>query len=200
MKQSILVVMVALAQCQEDLYDYQDTTGLQGDTESLWREEAVFLTPQDRENTRVERDGGGFHGHGGGHGGGRQQRQQQAPRRRPQEVQVQVQDERRGGRQSGGVGLALGILNNPTDADGNYNFNFSDDEHGMSREETGAPGEVSGGYTYISPEGEQVSVQYHADEFGFHPTGSHIPQPPPMPPHVRRLLDHLAKVNGLPSL
>ena len=25
-------------------------------------------------------------------------------------------------RQSGGLGLALGILNNPADADGNYNF------------------------------------------------------------------------------
>ena len=25
-------------------------------------------------------------------------------------------------RQSGGVGLALGMLNNPADADGNYNF------------------------------------------------------------------------------
>ena len=27
-------------------------------------------------------------------------------------------------RQSGGLGLALGILNNPADADGNYNFKF----------------------------------------------------------------------------
>ena len=49
-------------------------------------------------------------------------------------------------------------------------------------------------------EGEQVSVQYHADETGFHATGSHVPQAPPMPAHVQRLLDHLAKVNGLKRL
>ena len=46
----------------------------------------------------------------------------------------------------------------------------------------------------------QVSVQYHADETGFHATGSHVPQAPPMPAHVQRLLDHLAKVNGLERL
>merc|ERR1712212_982368 len=107
-------------------------------------------------------------------------------------------DEERRGRQSGGLGLALGILNNPADADGNYNFNFAD--NGMEREESGHPGAVEGGYSYTSPEGELVSVEYVADEFGFHPVGSHIPVAPPMPPHVRRLLDHLAKVNGLAKL
>ena len=30
---------------------------------------------------------------------------------------------------------------------------------------------------FVTPEGEQVSVQYHADETGFHPTASHIPLP-----------------------
>jgi len=177
--------------------------------EGFWREDSVFLPTQERETTRVERDGG-FHGaggHGGGHGGGNRQGRRGgavgggggAPSRRQPEPQVFPQ-ENRGGRQSGGVGLALGILNNPADQEGNYNFNFSDDEHGMTREEFGSPGSVSGGYTFISPEGQQVSVEYVADEFGFHPTGSHIPVAPPMPPHVRRLLDHLAKVNGLDHL
>jgi len=52
----------------------------------------------------------------------------------------------------------------------------------------------------LEEEGEEVQVQYHADETGFHATGSHVPQAPPMPPHVQRLLDHLAKVNGLERL
>merc|ERR1711872_21093 len=59
-----------------------------------------------------------------------------------------------------------------------------------------APDEIRGSYSFITPEGEQVNVQYVADETGFHATGSHVPQAPPMPPHVQRLLDHLAKVNG----
>jgi hypothetical protein len=188
--------------------DYSESSDLDS---GLWREEAVLLTPQDREreSTRVERDGG-FHGHGGGHSSsrrrsGRRQQESGGRRQRPQEefqgerqAPAPVAQEERRGRQSGGVGLALGMLNNPADADGNYNFNFADD--GMEREESGHPGAVEGGYSYTSPEGELVSVEYVADEFGFHPVGSHIPVAPPMPPHVRRLLDHLAKVNGLAKL
>jgi len=84
---------------------------------------------------------------------------------RRQQPQDDFQDQRRApgpaqedrrGRQSGGVGLALGILNNPTDADGNYNFNFAMD--GMEREESGQPGNVEGGYSYTSPEGELVTT------------------------------------------
>ena len=61
---------------------------------------------------------------------------------------------------------------------------------------TNVPAEVES----LTPEGEEVSVQYHADETGFYATGSHVPQAPPMPAHVQRLLDHLAKVNGLKRL
>ena len=43
-------------------------------------------------------------------------------------------------------------------------------------------------------------MQYTADEFGYHASGSHMPTTPPPPPHVQRLLDHLAKVNGLERL
>lgn len=34
---------------------------------------------------------------------------------------------------------------------------------------------TQGSYSYISPEGEPVSISYIADENGFQPTGSHIP-------------------------
>ena len=40
-----------------------------------------------------------------------------------------------------------------------------------------------------------MNIQYIADETGFHATGSHVPVAPPMPPAIRRMLDHLAKVS-----
>ena len=78
-------------------------------------------------------------------------------------------------------------------------YSFANDD-GSSRQEVGAPDAIRGSYSFVTPEGEEVSVQYHADETGFHATGSHVPQAPPMPAHVQRLLDHLAKVNGLARL
>ena len=37
-----------------------------------------------------------------------------------------------------------------------------------------------GSYSYTSPEGELISVQYVADdEGGFQPVGDHLPTPPP---------------------
>ena len=74
-------------------------------------------------------------------------------------------------------------------------FSFSNDD-GTSRQESGAPSSVSGSYSFITPEGELVDMQYTADENGFHASGSHMPTTAPPPPHVQRLLDHLAKVNG----
>lgn len=34
---------------------------------------------------------------------------------------------------------------------------------------------TQGSYSYVSPEGEPVSISYIADENGYQPTGSHIP-------------------------
>merc|ERR1711936_782249 len=127
---------------------------------------------------RRERDGGSHGGHRAGRGGFGQHRQ---------------------GRQSGDVGVALGVLNNPPREDGAYNFNFANDD-GSSRQEVGNPASsamlVSGSYSFFTPEGELVEMQYTADENGYHASGSHMPTTPPPPPHVQRLLDHLAKVNG----
>jgi len=200
-------------------------------------EEAVYLTPEDREarsidpveglvktleedpaeflfdevnkddQIRAERDGA--HGHHGSnhHRGGRAQQRVPVPVAVEydddydydyQEPARQPQQQRRG-KQTGAVGVALGVLSSPPSSDGNYNFNFANDD-GSSRQEVGAPDAIRGSYSFITPEGEQVQVQYHADETGFHATGSHVPQAPPMPPHVQRLLDHLAKVNGLGRL
>lgn len=38
--------------------------------------------------------------------------------------------------------------------------------------------EAKGSFSYLSPEGEQIAVEYIANELGFQPTGAHLPQPP----------------------
>lgn len=57
---------------------------------------------------------------------------------------------------------------------------------GIFRQESGSvknlrdedANEIRGQYSYVSPEGETITVNYVADETGFHATGSHIPQAP----------------------
>ncbi|XP_060517117.1 endocuticle structural glycoprotein SgAbd-8-like [Cylas formicarius] len=46
-----------------------------------------------------------------------------------------------------------------------------------------------GSYTYTSPEGQIITVNYIADEKGFHPSGDHLPTPPPVSPEVQKGLD-----------
>merc|ERR1711892_239808 len=124
--------------------------------DDVFVEEAVYLTPEDRdqraieiddnqisdtdndnyeyddetlveeENERPERDGA--HGFQGSvrHSARNSRRFQQAEQV-PQEQdfrQAPAQDQR-GGRQTGQIGAALGVLSNPPSAKGDYNFNFS---------------------------------------------------------------------------
>ncbi|KAJ8917034.1 hypothetical protein NQ315_012953 [Exocentrus adspersus] len=46
-----------------------------------------------------------------------------------------------------------------------------------------------GSYTYTSPDGQIITVNYIADEKGFHPSGDHLPTPPPVSPEVQKGLD-----------
>lgn len=66
-------------------------------------------------------------------------------------------------------------------------------ENGYIRDKTEAlPGGVlvqQGSYSYVSPEGEVINVQYTADDKGFHATGDHIPTPPPVPAEIQAGLD-----------
>lgn len=56
---------------------------------------------------------------------------------------------------------------------------------------------VQGSNSYTSPEGQQISLTYSADdENGFVPQGSHLPQPPPIPPAIQKALDYLARVGA----
>merc|ERR1712032_1318483 len=99
-------------------------------------------------HTRRERDGG-FHGgnHRGGRGGfgqheperqGRQGGNRRRGGRRQNFEEPDFVDEYRQGRQSGDIGVALGVLNNPPREDGAYNFNFANDDS-SSRQEVGNP-------------------------------------------------------------
>lgn len=54
--------------------------------------------------------------------------------------------------------------------------------------------EVKGEYSYTSPEGEPISIQYTADENGFHVDAANplLPTPPPIPEAIQRSLDYIA--------
>ena len=61
-----------------------------------------------------------------------------------------------------------------------------------------------GSYSYTSPEGQLITVNWVADENGFQATGDHLPTPPPMPAHVIKMLADLKasgalNENGLPA-
>lgn len=46
-----------------------------------------------------------------------------------------------------------------------------------------------GSYSYTAPDGTLITVNYIADETGFHPTGDHLPTPPPVSPEVQKGLE-----------
>lgn len=59
---------------------------------------------------------------------------------------------------------------------------------------------AQGSYTYKSPEGIQITLQYAADDVsGFVPQGDHLPTSPPIPPAIQRALDYLATLPTTPE-
>ncbi|XP_018563931.1 pupal cuticle protein 20-like [Anoplophora glabripennis] len=74
----------------------------------------------------------------------------------------------------------LRLDNNPNAGDGSYSYAYETADGIAAQEEGALRGDAQlaqGSYSYTSPEGEQISVQYTADENGFQPQGSHIPVP-----------------------
>lgn len=67
------------------------------------------------------------------------------------------------------------------DEDGNYNFEFTDDDGSVRRENGISGGSKDGEVSWTSPEGEQVQFSYVADENGYQASGSHDPVPVPLP-------------------
>lgn len=52
---------------------------------------------------------------------------------------------------------------------------------------------VQGSYSYTSPEGLPITVNYIADENGFRAEGAHLPTPPPIPEAIAKSLQLIAK-------
>ncbi|KAJ0177321.1 hypothetical protein K1T71_007330 [Dendrolimus kikuchii] len=86
---------------------------------------------------------------------------------------------------------------NVNNGDGSYKFSY-DTPNGISAHESGAPRApgpeglavtAEGGFSYRTPDGQQISLTYTADENGFHPVGSHLPTPPPIPEAIQRSLE-----------
>jgi len=74
-------------------------------------------------------------------------------------------------------------LENDNAGDGNYNFNYALSD-GTNRQEQGAlkaVGDVQaqtsqGVISWTSPEGQQITLRFTADENGYQPVGDHIPK------------------------
>ncbi|XP_026734679.1 larval cuticle protein LCP-14-like [Trichoplusia ni] len=92
---------------------------------------------------------------------------------------------------------------NQQNPEGNYEYAFQTD-NGISGNAQGqlktinkdeSAVVVSGGNSYISPEGESISLTYIADENGYQPQGSHLPTPPApiaIPEYIARAIAYIA--------
>ncbi|KAL1455377.1 hypothetical protein WDU94_009476 [Cyamophila willieti] len=53
---------------------------------------------------------------------------------------------------------------------------------------------AQGASAYTSPEGVPITLQWYADETGYHPSGAHLPTPPPIPEEIARAIATLPKL------
>ncbi|KAL1455376.1 hypothetical protein WDU94_009475 [Cyamophila willieti] len=91
--------------------------------------------------------------------------------------------------------------NNPP-VNGAYSFNFETgngiqvQEQGQLKNAGGPEPAVAsqGASAYTSPEGLPIQLQWYADETGYHPSGAHLPTPPPIPEEIARAIATLPKL------
>ncbi|KAJ4449565.1 hypothetical protein ANN_00967 [Periplaneta americana] len=58
---------------------------------------------------------------------------------------------------------------------------------------------IQGSFSYTAPDGTPINLKYVADETGFHPEGSHLPTPPPIPEAIQRSLSVLPDTSSSDS-
>lgn len=84
------------------------------------------------------------------------------------------------------------VINYASDirADGfQYAYDITNAIHGAAS--GNAVGDIQGDFSWISPEGEHVAVQYLADENGYQPKSDVLPTPPPVPEAILKSLDYI---------
>ncbi|XP_034110278.1 pupal cuticle protein 20 [Drosophila albomicans] len=109
------------------------------------------------------------------------------------------------GGNGGGQDIPIIKLESKINSDGSYKYEY-ETGNGIKAEEmgylknAGVEGAealtVEGSFSYSSPEGEQISLTYIADENGFQPQGDHLPTPPPIPIEIQEALDKIAAGGG----
>ncbi|VVC98217.1 unnamed protein product [Leptidea sinapis] len=92
---------------------------------------------------------------------------------------------------------------NQIEADGTFNY-FYETNNGIAAQAQGvprtfggnppvSPDVIQGSFSWTSPEGEVITMNYVADENGYQPSGNAIPQPPEIPAQIARALAYTAK-------
>ncbi|XP_052846138.1 pupal cuticle protein Edg-78E-like [Drosophila gunungcola] len=75
--------------------------------------------------------------------------------------------------------------------EGHYSYAY-ETSNGIAAQESGLGGhQANGGFSWYSPEGELVQIQYVADENGYQPQGALLPTPPPIPAAILKSLEYI---------
>ncbi|KAI5699732.1 hypothetical protein M8J76_016760 [Diaphorina citri] len=94
----------------------------------------------------------------------------------------------------------ISYQNEPNQGDGSYRYSY-ETGNGIAANEQGYlknPGQkdleaqtAQGQFTYTAPDGTPITVQWFADETGFHASGAHLPTPPPIPEAILKSLQQV---------
>lgn len=77
--------------------------------------------------------------------------------------------------------VVTGSLHHSQDTYGQYKFGFASSDGQEKEESRDNYGEVDGQFSYISPEGHHIKLNYEAGKGGFAAAGDHLPKSPELP-------------------